>query len=83
MFSSDQVKEASYKKLCERKNILTVNGKFPGPTIEVEAGETIIVDVFNRGKYNVTLHWYDRKFMKKFDFLKKNYKCSFFLIFKI
>ncbi|KAL8523587.1 hypothetical protein ACS0TY_013533 [Phlomoides rotata] len=55
------VKEASYKRLCERKNILTVNGKFPGPTIEVVAGETIIVDVFNRGKYNITLHWHGVK----------------------
>ncbi|CAA0831613.1 Laccase-15 [Striga hermonthica] len=55
------VKEASYKKLCEKKNILTVNGKFPGPTIKVHKGETIIVDVYNRGKHNITLHWHGVK----------------------
>ncbi|KAK4390173.1 Laccase-15 [Sesamum angolense] len=53
-----QVKEASYKRLCEKKTILTVNGKFPGPTLKVHRGETIVVDVFNRGKYNITIHWH-------------------------
>ncbi|KAL0313983.1 UNVERIFIED_CONTAM: Laccase-15, partial [Sesamum angustifolium] len=52
------VKEASYKRLCEKKTILTVNGKFPGPTLKVHRGETIVVDVFNRGKYNITIHWH-------------------------
>ncbi|RVW12290.1 Laccase-14 [Vitis vinifera] len=28
-----KVKEASYTRLCSTKNILTVNGQFPGPTI--------------------------------------------------
>ncbi|KAL6572604.1 hypothetical protein OROMI_013562 [Orobanche minor] len=55
------VKEASYKRLCEKKSILTVNGKFPGPTIEVHKGETIIVDVYNKGKYNITIHWHGVK----------------------
>ncbi|KAI3465037.1 hypothetical protein Pfo_021700 [Paulownia fortunei] len=55
------VKEASYKRLCERKRILTVNGKFPGPTLKVHQGETIVVDVFNRGKYNITIHWHGVK----------------------
>ncbi|XP_034675350.1 putative laccase-1 [Vitis riparia] len=44
------VKEASYTRLCSTKNILTVNGQFPGPTIYAKKGETIIVDVYNRGK---------------------------------
>ncbi|PIM97572.1 Multicopper oxidase [Handroanthus impetiginosus] len=55
------VKEASYKRLCQRKRILTVNGKFPGPIIKVHKGDTTVVDVFNRGKYNITLHWHGVK----------------------
>ncbi|RVW45308.1 Laccase-14 [Vitis vinifera] len=51
------VREASYTRLCSAKNILTVNGQFPGPTIYAMKGETIIVDVYNRGKENVTIHW--------------------------
>ncbi|KAJ9675341.1 hypothetical protein PVL29_024334 [Vitis rotundifolia] len=52
------VREASYTRLCSTKNILTVNGRFPGPTIYAKKGETIIVDVYNRGKENVTIHWH-------------------------
>ncbi|CBI18303.3 unnamed protein product, partial [Vitis vinifera] len=51
------VREASYTRLCSTKDILTVNGQFPGPTIYAMKGETIIVDVYNRGKENVTIHW--------------------------
>ncbi|XP_054790002.1 laccase-15-like [Prosopis cineraria] len=40
-----EVKEASYTKLCRSKIILTVNGQFPGPTLYVTKGETII-DVY-------------------------------------
>ncbi|KAL3639287.1 Laccase-15 [Castilleja foliolosa] len=55
------VKEACYERLCEKKTILTVNGKFPGPTIEVHKGETIFVDVYNKGQENITLHWHGVK----------------------
>ncbi|RVX01202.1 Laccase-14 [Vitis vinifera] len=52
------VREASYTRLCSTKKMLTVNGQFPGPTIYAMKGETIIVDVYNRGKENVTIHWH-------------------------
>ncbi|KAL6316688.1 hypothetical protein AAG906_019619 [Vitis piasezkii] len=52
------VREASYTRLCSTKDILTVNGQFPGPTIHAMKGETIIVDVYNRGKENITIHWH-------------------------
>lgn len=55
------VKEVPYTRLCSTKNILTVNGKFPGPPIYVHRGETIIVDVYNKGDYNITLHWHGVK----------------------
>ncbi|GLT26722.1 hypothetical protein SLA2020_017680 [Shorea laevis] len=55
------VKEVPYTRLCSTKNILTVNGQFPGPTLYVHRGDTIVVDVYNRGKYNITIHWHGAK----------------------
>uniref|UniRef100_A0A2N9J4G6 Laccase n=1 Tax=Fagus sylvatica TaxID=28930 RepID=A0A2N9J4G6_FAGSY len=55
------VEEAPYTRLCSTKNILTVNGQFPGPTLYVHKGETIFVDVHNKGNYNITIHWHGVK----------------------
>ncbi|GLU06892.1 hypothetical protein SLE2022_238770 [Rubroshorea leprosula] len=52
------VKEVPYTRLCSTKNILTVNGQFPEPTLYVHKGDTIIVDVYKRGKHNITIHWH-------------------------
>lgn len=52
-----QVEETPYTRLCSTKNILTVNGQFPGPTLYVHKGDTIIVDVYNRADYDITIHW--------------------------
>ncbi|KAM3238316.1 hypothetical protein P3L10_013347 [Capsicum annuum] len=49
------VEEASFKRLCQSKTILTVNGQYPGPTIYARAGETLVLDVENKGKDNVTI----------------------------
>ncbi|KAL9317728.1 hypothetical protein ACSQ67_014245 [Phaseolus vulgaris] len=55
------VREAQYTRLCSTKSILTVNGNFPGPTIRVNRGDTIYVDVYNEGNYNITIHWHGVK----------------------
>ncbi|XP_058188870.1 laccase-15-like [Rhododendron vialii] len=55
------VKETPYTRLCSTKKILTVNGKFPGPTLYVHKGDTVIVDVYNKGKENITIHWHGVK----------------------
>ncbi|XP_057975547.1 laccase-14-like isoform X1 [Malania oleifera] len=55
------VKETSYTRLCSTKNILTINGKFPGPTLYANKGETIIVDIYNKADYNITIHWHGVK----------------------
>ncbi|KAG0488241.1 hypothetical protein HPP92_007052 [Vanilla planifolia] len=52
------VKETQYTRLCHTKQILTVNGQFPGPTIYARRGDTVIVNVRNCGKNNVTIHWH-------------------------
>ncbi|GMH12335.1 hypothetical protein Nepgr_014176 [Nepenthes gracilis] len=46
------------KRLCKTQNIMTVNGQFPGPTLEVRDGDTLVIKATNYGKYNITLHWH-------------------------
>jgi len=53
-----QVKSSSFTRLCSTKNILTVNGEFPGPTLKAHRGDTLIVKVYNQANYNITIHWY-------------------------
>ncbi|GMH17170.1 hypothetical protein Nepgr_019011 [Nepenthes gracilis] len=58
------LREKNFTRLCSTKSILTVNGKFPGPTLRSHRGESFIVDVYNRGSYNVTLHWHGVKMIR-------------------
>ncbi|KAG5611942.1 hypothetical protein H5410_023223 [Solanum commersonii] len=51
------IEETSFDRLCQSKKILTINGRFPGPTIYAHAGETLALDVENKGKDNVTMFW--------------------------
>ncbi|XP_031115582.1 laccase-15-like [Ipomoea triloba] len=55
------VEETPYTKLCSSKNILTVNGSFPGPTLYMNKGDMLIVDVYNKGTQNITIHWHGIK----------------------
>ncbi|GKA99978.1 putative laccase [Tanacetum coccineum] len=55
------VQETNYTRLCSSKNILTVNGQYPGPTISARRGDTVIVDVINQATQNITIHWHGVK----------------------
>ncbi|XP_049392680.1 laccase-14-like [Solanum stenotomum] len=55
------INEAPYSKLCSSKNILTVNGQFPGPVIYANTGDTLVVNVQNDGTQNITIHWHGVK----------------------
>ncbi|GAY42682.1 hypothetical protein CUMW_068790 [Citrus unshiu] len=46
-----QVKNVS--RLCHAKPIVTVNGRFPGPTIYVREGDRVLVNVTNHAQYNM------------------------------
>ncbi|EEF46029.1 laccase-13 isoform X2 [Ricinus communis] len=46
------------KRLCRTHSIITVNGQFPGPTLEVRDGDSLVIKAVNNAKYNVTLHWH-------------------------
>ncbi|ONK62099.1 uncharacterized protein A4U43_C07F350 [Asparagus officinalis] len=45
-------------RLCSSKPIVTVNGKFPGPTLYAREGDNVLVKVVNHVKYNVSIHWH-------------------------
>ncbi|CAK9161203.1 unnamed protein product [Ilex paraguariensis] len=54
-----QVKNIS--RLCHAKPIVTVNGRFPGPTIYVREGDRVLVNVSNHAQYNMSIHWHGLK----------------------
>ncbi|XP_077213583.1 laccase-12-like [Tasmannia lanceolata] len=58
------VQATPVKRLCKTHNIITVNGQFPGPTLEVRNGDTLVVNVVNKARYNVTIHWHGIRQMR-------------------
>ncbi|KAG2284906.1 hypothetical protein Bca52824_044510 [Brassica carinata] len=44
-------------RLCQTKEIVTINGKFPGPAITAKEDDRIVVNVINMTPYNATIHW--------------------------
>ncbi|KAL8167937.1 hypothetical protein V2J09_009436 [Rumex salicifolius] len=48
----------NYTRLCSSKPIVTVNGRFPGPTLYAREGDNVLVKVTNHVKYNVSIHWH-------------------------
>ncbi|KAI3470927.1 hypothetical protein Pfo_027590 [Paulownia fortunei] len=52
------------KRLCKTHNSITVNGMYPGPTLEVNNGDTLVINVVNRARYNVTIHWHGVRQMR-------------------
>ncbi|XP_031268216.1 laccase-7 [Pistacia vera] len=52
------VQNLTIGRLCNQQVITAVNGSLPGPTIRVHEGDTVIVHVFNKSPYNLTIHWH-------------------------
>lgn len=52
-----QVEDFTIQRLCLPQVITAVNGTLPGPTINAREGDTVIIHVFNKSPYNLTLHW--------------------------
>ncbi|KVH94097.1 Cupredoxin, partial [Cynara cardunculus var. scolymus] len=52
------VQELAARRLCRNHRVVTVNGQFPGPTLEVQNGDSLVVKVTNAAPYNVTIHWF-------------------------
>ncbi|KAK1409384.1 hypothetical protein QVD17_35910 [Tagetes erecta] len=52
------IQETKVTKLCKTQTVMTVNGQLPGPTLEVNNGDSLVINVVNRAKENVTIHWH-------------------------
>ncbi|KAL3536467.1 hypothetical protein ACH5RR_004928 [Cinchona calisaya] len=55
---SFHVKNLTVNRLCKRQVITAVNGSLPGPTLYVREGDTLVVHVFNKSPFNLTIHWH-------------------------
>jgi laccase len=53
-----QIKETKVTRLCHKKTILAVNGQFPGPTIYAHKGDVVVINMYNQGNKNITIHWH-------------------------
>ncbi|CAL5388473.1 unnamed protein product [Camellia sinensis] len=52
------VQNVTVQRLCHQHVITAVNGSLPGPIIQVHEGDTLVVHVFNKSPYNLTIHWH-------------------------
>ncbi|GFZ19929.1 laccase 12 [Actinidia rufa] len=59
-----KIQETPVTRLCRTHNIITVNGQFPGPTLKVQNGDTLVVKVLNSARSNVTIHWHGIRQMR-------------------
>lgn len=51
---------------CFEKLVITINGKFPGPTIKAQQGDTIVVELKNSFMTeNVAVHWHGIRQVRK------------------
>ncbi|KAJ6792246.1 laccase-6-like isoform X1 [Iris pallida] len=57
-FYDFKVQTTGITKLCKSKQIITINGKFPGPVITANEDDRIIVKVTNETPQNATIHWH-------------------------
>ncbi|KAG5550373.1 hypothetical protein RHGRI_015360 [Rhododendron griersonianum] len=55
---SFHVKNLTISPLCQQQVVTAVNGTLPGPIIKVHEGDRLIVHVFNKSPYNLTIHWH-------------------------
>ncbi|KAF8038694.1 hypothetical protein BT93_B1286 [Corymbia citriodora subsp. variegata] len=52
------LREINVTRNCTSTTILVVNDSLPGPTIRVQKGDLMYVEVHNQGLYGITLHWH-------------------------
>ncbi|XP_024519170.1 laccase-10 [Selaginella moellendorffii] len=53
-----QVVSSMVRRLGRTKNIITVNGELPGPTIYANDGDRLLITVRNTVKYKMSIHWH-------------------------
>ncbi|VFQ85639.1 unnamed protein product [Cuscuta campestris] len=55
------IQVSNVSRLCHPKPIVTVNGRFPGPTIYAREGDRVLINVTNHAQYNMSIHWHGLK----------------------
>ncbi|KAL4606668.1 hypothetical protein ACB092_09G120400 [Castanea dentata] len=55
---SFHVQNLTVRRLCNEQVITAVNGSLPGPTIRAREGDILVVHVYNKSPYNITIHWH-------------------------
>ncbi|KAI9091671.1 hypothetical protein K1719_028114 [Acacia pycnantha] len=58
------IQNTPVKRLCKTLNVLTVNGQFPGPTVETRNGDSLVIKVTNAGRYNISIHWHGLRMLR-------------------
>ncbi|KAE8726097.1 Laccase-6 [Hibiscus syriacus] len=53
-----KVQTLRVSKLCNTKEIVTINKMFPGPVVYAKEDDRIIIKVSNETPYNATIHWH-------------------------
>lgn len=43
-----------------QRDIFKINGQFPGPTLELNEGDDVVVVVKNQSPYNTTIHYHGK-----------------------
>ncbi|KAK7373723.1 hypothetical protein VNO80_07139 [Phaseolus coccineus] len=52
------IKYQNVSRLCHTKNMVTVNGLFPGPRIVAREGDRLLIKVVNHVQNNISIHWH-------------------------
>lgn len=52
------IQNSTITRDCHTVTVATVNGMFPGPTVTITEGDTLVVTVTNNQIYPVTMHWH-------------------------
>ncbi|CAN4116058.1 unnamed protein product [Withania somnifera] len=53
-----EIKMQNVTRLCHKKSMVTVNGKFPGPRIVAREGDRLEIEVVNHVHNNISIHWH-------------------------
>lgn len=56
-FTIEQVETKNVTRDCETVAIAIVNGQYPGPSVHVNEGDTLIITVTSKVDTDVTIHW--------------------------
>ncbi|XP_008790512.2 laccase-6-like [Phoenix dactylifera] len=57
-FYDFKVQTKRISKLCKTKDIIAINGMYPGPVVYAQEDDRVIVKVANETPYNATIHWH-------------------------